>query len=264
MPRVANRAFERPDEDAGVHEARERFFHAVYRVQPRVSGDLMGEPLALYRPIYEAWAAQHPGVGWSWGLDLGHLPGWTYFNYATAEHDPPAYVELRDALLKWSRRWRLANDWCLEAAVETLVSLSGDDAPTPGPLYYLGARMIELPFPDEETRFSFQCRGWQPTLENWDTAREWIEEAFQSALAAHKDRLEALARAEGLITPRRPRDRAGDHLEWLARYVVGRETTQEIADAEGVSRQAVDKAISGAKHRIDLTTPKRQTPLSAT
>ncbi len=261
----AFRAFEHPAEDAGVHEARERFLHAVHRVQPGVSRDLMGEPLALYRPIYRAWEARRPaGQGWSMALDWGGLPGWTYFKYAIAEHDPPAYVELRDALLKWSGWWRLVDDWCLEATVETLASLSGDDAPTPGPLYYLGARMIEMPFPEEATRFSFQCRGWQPTLENWETAREWIEEAFQSALAAHKDCLEALARAEGLITPRRPRDRAGDHLEWLARYVVGRETTQEIADAEGISRQAVDKAIAGAEHKIDLATPKRQTPLSPT
>jgi hypothetical protein len=68
----AFRAFEHPAEDAGVHEARERFLHAVHRVQPGVSRDLMGEPLALYRPIYRAWEARRP-AGQGWSMATGRL-----------------------------------------------------------------------------------------------------------------------------------------------------------------------------------------------
>lgn len=256
-------AFERPNEDRGVHAARERFFHAVHRVQPRVSNDLMGEPLALYRPIYEERMESHrtgPQLGWSWAMDYGWLPDWSHFQYATDVHDPQSHVQLRELLLKWSRRWRLADSWCLEAAVETLAMMSADESgPLPVPLYYLGTRMVELPFAEEEMKFSFQSRGWEPTLENWGSAAARMTEKFNRELQLYRERVENLARDEGLVQPRGERTRKGDHLEWLARYVVGYETYDEIAAAVGATRQAVEPAVQAKAVAIDLTIPHRQT-----
>ncbi|MBA3449845.1 MAG: hypothetical protein H0T18_01385 [Chloroflexia bacterium] len=51
---LAGRAYETPGEDVAVHATRALFFQAVHRIEPRVVDELMGEPLALYRPIFEA------------------------------------------------------------------------------------------------------------------------------------------------------------------------------------------------------------------
>lgn len=261
-------AFERADETAGVHAARERFFQAVHRVEPRVSGDLMGQPLTLYRPIYQDYqerTASHRGglcPGWAFAMQSGWLPGWTHFLYATDAHDPPSHGELRDVLQKWSRRWRLLDPWCLESAVETLARMSADDEdPAPEPLHYLGTRMIEMPFGEEEIVFSFQSKGWYPTLESWDWAAERIRDKFNRELRAYRERVERLARDEGFVPTKRERTRAGDHLEWLARYVVGWETYDEIAAAVGVTRQAVADAVQAKAVAIDLEIPERRTPL---
>lgn len=266
MATFTARAFERPDETASVHEARERFFQAVNRVEPRVSNDLMGEPLALYRPIYRERIARHSTerwLGWGFAMLWGWLPGWNHFEYATDAHDPPSHVQLRELLLKWSKRWRLQDAWCLESAVETLAMMSAsDDDPPQTPLYYLGTRMIELPFAEDETAFSFHSHGWEPTLEGWGLAAQRITDKFNRELQAYRKHVENLARDEGLVQTRGTRIRKGDPLEWLARYVVGWETSEEIAASVGVSRQAVDSARDRTKRLIGLTVPDRQTPLS--
>jgi hypothetical protein len=260
-----SRAFEHPGEDAGVHEERERFFQVLHRVEPRVAGDLMGEPLTLYRPIYEAWRSQTDRyTGWFLGMEFGPLPGWSHFEHVTSR-DPASHHRLRELLLRWSRKWRLVDEWCLEAAAETLASLSADgDDPAPRPLHYLGSRMIELPFSEDTLRFTFSRRGWEPTLESWAAASDRLTDAFEGELKAYRERVEHLVRETGLTPPRRGRLREGDHLEWLARYVVGRESSDEIADSLGISRQAVEAGYHGAAGRIGLTLPDRQIPISAT
>lgn len=260
-----HRAFEHPGEDAGIHEARERFFHALHRVEPRVTGDLTGEPLMLYRPIYQAWRAKTDRyTGWFLGMEFGSLPGWSHFEYATSR-DPESHRWLRDLLLKWSRKWRLTDGWCLEAAVETLADLSAgdDDPPAPRPLHYLGQRMVELPFNEDALRFTFSRRGWEPTLESWGTASDRLTDAFKRELAAYRERVERQAKDAGLKPPRQGRHRKGDHLEWLARYVVGYEDVDDIVSSSDtpLSRQAVEQAIDGAAARIGLTIPERQAPL---
>lgn len=240
-----HRAFEHPGEDAGIHEARERFFHALHRVEPRVTGDLTGEPLMLYRPIYQAWRAKTDRyTGWFLGMEFGSLPGWSHFEYATSR-DPESHRWLRDLLLKWSRKWRLTDGWCLEAAVETLADLSADDddPPAPRPLFYLGQRAVELPFGEDALRFSFSRRGWEPTLESWGTAKDRLKDAFERELQAYKVRVAAMASEAGLVKPPQPRDRGHDHMKWLARVVIDEDSYSLIARESGTSRQAVSEAV---------------------
>lgn len=238
------RAFENPGDDASVDEARQRFFHAFHHVEPRVTGDLMSEPLTLYRPIYQAWRTRTDRyTGWSFGMLWGSLPGWEHFKHATSR-DPTEHRRLRDLLLTWSKKWRLTDEWCLQAAVETLADLSGDgDDPAPRPLYSLGTGMVELPFPEDALRFTFSSRGWEPTLESWSSAKDWIEDAFRRELQAYKEHVEAMARDAGLSQPSQPRDRGDDHMKWLARVVIDEDSYSLIARESGKTRQAVSKAV---------------------
>ena len=260
---LAGRAFEAPGEDVAVHAARALFFQAVHRIEPRVSGELMDEPLALYRPIFEAGLAGIPEDQRPEWRAFAAFPSWDTIFYARA-HDPKELHELRNLLLTWSRKWRLEGDWCLVAAAETLAIFSAaGDAAELQPLHYLGTPMIERPFTDPELHFAFSSRGWSPTLTSWKEAEESMDERYQDAKQAYRERIEALCRERGLQPVRGAKVRAGDHFEWVARFQVGWELWTEIAQVEtarlhaegkaGVSADAVAKAVREKADLLGLT-----------
>ena len=267
---LAGRAYEAPGEDANVHAARALFFQAVHRIEPRVARELMDKPLALYRPIFEAGLA---------GIPEDQRPEWRAFDtflhwdtiVSASERDPKELHELRNLLLKWSRKWRLQDDWCLEAAAETLADFSAaGDAAELQPLHYLGTPMIERPFTDCDLRFEFSSRGWSPTLTSWKEAEALMDERYQDAKQAYRERIEALCRERGLQPVRGTRVRTGDHFEWVARFQVGRELWTEIADDEterlyadgkpGVTGDAVAEAVREKADLLDLTLAKVKRP----
>jgi hypothetical protein len=272
----AIRAYEHPGETAGQHEARARFVAAVHHVEPEVSRSLMGEALTLYRPIYQAWAAQCPigedgrvATPWLAALDDGALLGWDAIQHADPAYSPAGYLDLREALQRWAKRWRLwsttGDDWCLAAAVETLARMSAEgDDPQPGPLHYRAETLIEMPFSREETSFASNRRGWWPTLESWSDWRKRHKHAPADELADYRARIRAMATAAGLVKPRRDRQRDGNHFAWLAAYVASRATFEEIAERDGVSRQAVAHAVKHRAKQIGLLLPQRQTPIAST
>ena len=93
-----------PDESIGVHLGRERFFQAVHQVEPRVAGELRGAPLSLYQPLFADRVAALSPEQRPWPR-FAVIP-WTTIQH-TQPSDPRALMELRDWLLRWSRRWRL-------------------------------------------------------------------------------------------------------------------------------------------------------------
>src|SRR5215217_87785 len=260
---LAGRAYEAPGEDAAVHAARALFFQAVHRIKPGVVSALMNKPLALYRPIFEAGLA---------GVPEDQRPEWraldTFLHWDTivsaSEHDPEELRQLRAALLDWAHRWRLEDDWCLEAAAETLADLSaaGDGAEAQ-PLHYLGTPMSKRPFTDRELRFEFSSRGWSPTLTSWEEAQKWMDECYEDAKQAYREHIIGLCRERGLQPVRGAKVRAGDHFEWVARFQVGWELWTEIAQVEterlkaqgkrGVTGDAVAKAVQEKARLLGLT-----------
>ena len=266
----AGRAYEAPDEDAGVHAARALFFQAVHRVETRVVGDLMGEPLALARPIFQARLASVPEERRPWWRTFDGFLSWGTIAYAS-DRDSKELHELRALLLHWAHKWRLEDDWCLEAAVKTLAILSAaGDTAEPQPLHYPGTRMIELPFADSELRFEFSNSGWSPTLTSWEVAEKWIDWHYGQVKKAYRERIDALCRERGLQPVRGTKVRAGDHFEWVARFQVGRELWTEIAEVEterlrtrgkpGVSADAVAKAVREKAQLLGLTLAEVERP----
>lgn len=274
----SRRGFQRPGDDHAKHETRELFFRAVHEVSPRVTGELIDNALPLYRPLFDAAVTRLPEERrFLWRTAL-IVPSWPSMKYAS-DAGPPVLRQLRDYLLEWQSWWRLREDescgeeWCLVAAVETLAELSDEgDNPKPKPLHYLGQRMIDIPFRDDELRFdfSFSHPGWSPTLEGWTATRERAGEdwgapfdriwddllrAARAALVDYKTRIDALAREEGLEVPTALRDRTHDHLTWLARCTTGREHFSEVARDDEVSTTAVGKAVHLQARMIGLALP---------
>lgn len=249
-------AYEQPGEDAGIHTARPRFLSVVHRLEPRVSTDLMGEPLQLYRPLFIAAMSTVPLENRGWWRVWDDPLNWPKFKYANEAYDPPEILRLRDLVLEWSQEWHLRDDWCLQAAIDTLARWSDDGEDLkPQALFYPAASMIELPFSEDELQFEFSHRGWSPTQESWERAREWMEESFRRALGEYKSRIEALVAESALIPVSPSRKRAGDPVAWLARVVINKDSYSKIAREVGVSRQAVSKAVRKQASAIELTLP---------
>lgn len=259
------RGLEHPDEDATKHENRWRFLQAVHRVQPRVSGDLMGEPLDLFRPILEQAIARLPAEHRDTWRYRDVEPTWGWFKHADAwqEQHHPGSLRLREYLLHWAHTWRLEDEWILETAVETLVHYSIDrDQPTLMPLHYSGHMMgIADPFSDEEIGFTFDPDdGWTASIESWAAAKDRLTASFNGALREYRQRVEAMYREEGFEPLSGTRSRGGDHYEWLARHVVEREKFTEIArsTSTGVERQAVSPAVKDKAALIGPTLPSER------
>ena len=138
--RPSRRAFELPGQDVSVHQARCLFFRAVHRVNPLVTGELMGEPLNLSRslvPLLERTLAAAPPPRKVGGQYLtpardALMPYWEVIKAAT-EQDLEELRRLRDVLRHWADRWRLwsANpddDWCLAIAADAVARAVADVA----------------------------------------------------------------------------------------------------------------------------------------
>lgn len=259
------RGLEHPDEGASRHEARWRFLQAVHRVQPRVSGDLMGEPLDVFRPILEQAIARLPVEHRDTWQYRGVDPAWSWFKHADAgqEQQYPGSLRLCDLLLRWGRMWRLEDEWLLDSAVETLADYCIDnDQPTLRPLSYSGLLTpVGGLCGGDELRFTFDPDdAWTPTIESWTAAKARLTASFNRALRTYQHRVEAMYQADGFVSPRGSRLRGGDHDEWLGWYVVERQTYIEIADSAsaGVTSQAVSAAVKEKAELIGLTLPRER------
>lgn len=260
---LSGRAFEEADETINVSAGRALFFHAVHRMAPQVVGDLMGEPLRLYRPIFAASMESLPPERRGWWKAFGWFPGWGHIHHAN-QHDPPEIHRLRRLLIEWGDKWGLADDWCLTAAVETLAVLSaaGEDA-MPAPIYYPGAEMVKMPFSDSELELVFRHRGWSPTIERWEVAEERIREGFDQALRGYRERVERLCDQEGLSRVMETRRRGIDRWDCLAAQQVLGKTYDKIGEelsAEGdESVEAIGRKVRAARRLIGLT-PRADRP----
>jgi hypothetical protein len=276
-PLPPGRAFEIPGQDISVQQARYQFFCAVHRVNPRVTDELMSEPLdflrplALLEPSLATLAPEMPPPQQVGGRYLipargALIPYWEVFKYAT-ERNPEGFRQLRDRLRQWADRWRLwpANpddDWCLAFATDAIVRAVGDDAYRADPFRY--ARFIVEMLSDEEVQFAFtQPEAWQPTFEGWAEAERRLDDAYRRAKQTYKERIERACREEGMLPVRSSRRRKGNPFEWLARYQtrgerwawIAEEETKRLAllgDQDGVTDKAVAKAASGKADFIGL------------
>lgn len=261
----SGRAFEEAGEIAGQRAGRALFFQAVHRVEPQVVADLMGEPLSIYRPLFEVLIASLPAERRPWWRTVDRYIHWNAIRYAQW-CDPPAMHRLRELLVGWSEKWNLDDDWCLEAAAETLAVMSAaGDAIEPQPLVAGADEGIVIPFSEEELGFEFSHRGWSPTLETWESAEARLDAAFAEAKKAYREHISGLCVGRGLRRVGRQYKgrltKAGyDPWTCLAMHQVCEMTYEDIAgqcsladpDAK-VVETTIGSAVRKAADRIGLT-----------
>lgn len=91
---------------------------------------------------------------------------------------------------------------------------------------------------------------WEPTAETRAEARTRILVEVAEILDTDLEKIEQAHRNQGYVNP--PEKRAEKHLEWLFRYQVLRDNKQVIADADGVRRSTVHKAVLGAARFLGM------------
>lgn len=223
----------KPEEDGGnlpAYEGRRHFLEAVAEQIPQVIEALRDEVL----PLYPAGADGFDALLWIGPVEVG-----TYS------------LPVERVLLRWARRYHLAERWILNAALETL-SVWKQYGHYSG--HFFGAvPMIKVePFPP----FRFDYSGWPVQWETRGEATEHITRGFRAALEEYLDAVEAEAEAAGMIRTPTKRARRGSppdrYFEWLARFQVQEATHAEIAERYGVTVKVVAAGCRSAAELIGL------------
>lgn len=246
-------AFVNPGDRDGREELRGAFFDAIHVTEPRVTHELMKGVLNLYRPVYLDMSARR-GLKSMW--DTKAIPDWLRLKYAMPTYEPAEFLEIRDALLKWSGKWGFVDDWIMEAALDTLADMAEEERPLNRPLNHPPPSMRLLPFGEDEGRFTFCHSGWFLTLHSWEWTADFIREAFEEELSRYRKRMERLAREEGLVpNPFPSRKRAGDPMDRVVRRIISEESNKEIAVSLGITEKAVRDSGHKLTRLMGLTMP---------
>ncbi|MGH7905174.1 MAG: hypothetical protein ACREP6_00945 [Candidatus Binataceae bacterium] len=146
----------------------------------------------------------------------------------------PQYEGLRDALRALGRRFKLSDDWLFDLAIAELCPPPWEeDQIARGPYVATAKKLSLIP--------------WQPELETRKEARARL----YGAIERHLEAVEERADTEGLKRTRERRSRG--HFLWLAGYQVRGWSQRRIAEAIGVDRAGVVRAINGLARAIGLS-----------
>jgi hypothetical protein len=163
---------------------------------------------------------------------------------------------MRVELLSWSEKWNLVDDWCLEAAVETLAGWAVDpQALQDSDMHFRPFAQMAPMLGIEGDRFTFTHPGWQPTLRRWSDVKKEMEAAFRHRLAEYEAIIRQAADDEGWVLTHETRLRKGDPMDWVVLRVLDALPYGDIADQVGVTRQRVEKQVPMIAGIMGLTLP---------
>jgi hypothetical protein len=211
--------YEPRDSNLLLNNWRAFFLETVKKFEPKVLEDLSREPLRLFlnsglgdpnidaRQFFDIWR-RLKSESWHRFRDVRGPVLW-----------------FRQKLWEWGDRWKLNEEWCLDAAFHTLSDWAHDPESVSelswSLMIYAGGYVI-TPIPSED-KFSFEHYGWEltkyPTREKFE---ELIRAAFEKALKAYCDRIEEEAPKYGYVIVPPPKFARKPHLpfEWLVRFKV--------------------------------------------
>jgi len=190
-------------------------------------------------------------------------------------------VTYDEFLVQWQNRFRLPNDWCTQCAKRTIARdwpgpRKPPDADIPtfgimeGPSVPQGYLYNVTPFPEEAIPGFPETRGrilWAPERESWEELEARVIAALREKRDIVLKELEEHRPAHNKPTPYRN----SWHMLWLTDYVVGRQSTYQLAlrywreelagwEYSGQHRNrasTVYKGIKSAAKNIRLTLPPR-------
>jgi hypothetical protein len=213
---------------------RRRFLAAVASICPSTLTALAGEPLEAFQRIVARDAAAIAGRG----ADGAHSISIDAIQNHVRAHtlrrrDDLLVTGLSEAIDRWSRRFRLTDEWLIDSALQTLAGWTFFQSWSLEPksfFYQIFPKRGPVEFPPFLVRIEITdyWRLWAG--EDRSFARHRIETAFKHRLRVEFDRIEAYAKAAGyMYTSPKMGKLADKHYRWLARRVVERVTYEQIA-----------------------------------
>ncbi len=146
----------------------------------------------------------------------------------------PDLKRLKAVLVAWGGRWHLDTEWVYDAALGQLMAWSEHPDAT------RSAAAVDLkwthfpaaawfPAGGENRRFSFEHEGWDWLTQTADMARDVIRADFERALDEYFSAKTLERERSGWRGKPVELRSLALHLQWLARYQVGREPWPQIA-----------------------------------
>jgi hypothetical protein len=225
-------------------QARVLFFEAISRLAPQVPSELADSVLPVFGALYRLLetnvkaAAYRKEAAVRYGTARvveSHIDLLKWHKISSASPGLyPDLIELRESLVEWATRYKIAEPWCYQTALETL-ELWGQREDARDALLWRtqspssGERQIQKP----ETMFRFETsgdhesprRGYDPLKETHEAACARLKNEFAEGLTEYLDRLDLLASERG---GDEVSDRVQRHFEWLVRFQLLGETFIEI------------------------------------
>ena len=135
-----------------------------------------------------------------------------------------------DALLNWAKKYHLDSEW---AVVPALVALFAIEVPIWDLLAFQQPSEKVSVFSEDEVTFHFTNQGWDPTIEDEETARERMLSALTEDFEDYFEVWREVAKQRG-VTPL-PQDRESKYspeykMEWLIRHMVMKQSIAEIVE----------------------------------
>jgi hypothetical protein len=248
------------------------FLEVVDRCEPQVLKELGEEPLrsfceiepASFKPDWDCVESAEdnerkvlPDLHWLW----------IHFVSSDWEQHPDAHlVQFRRDLWSWAERWKLAEDWCLSAALESVAEWAiepPDNPPSQRRSWSpsIHSKQVENTSPVIGSEFTFSSHHyWDVIWVNRKDYEEGVRREFEAALKAHCDAVEQHALSQGYEPVQKwsAKHKPDLPLEWLVRYRIQNWRISDINKhyyPESDNRNTIRRGINEAAALIGLPPP---------
>lgn len=205
------------------------FLEVVDLCEPQVLKELGKEPLRSFLELdWTRLKPDWPCIESAEDSERKDLPdlGWIWIHLVAGDwerHPDERLIQFRRDLWEWAERWKLSEDWCLRAALDSVAEWA---IRTPRarsrPSWALSIHTLAVETtswvigPD----FTFSHHGWDVLWVNREEHEEGVRLKFEAALKEYCDKVEQLALSQGYepVQGWSTKHKPNLPLEWLVRY----------------------------------------------
>jgi hypothetical protein len=268
--------------------AREEFLRQIKRTAPQVLSELAKDALPIYRDIYPInIERKKESSNVELALFYFTLMNWrdlqsplfpVFFRELKEPPNEARFIEnefqkypklsddlknlheklsnLENALRRWSERFNLTDEWCLDHALQTLAHwVSSGELENFDWQYKLKSYDFEESNGDGIRTFKYLA--WNPKADTWSSYKQRTEKALAEELANYRKQVEQSIKADKQYIAREKT--SGEHYKWLVYFQIEGLTVEGVIikyQLKGLhipSRSAVSEAIYSLASLIDLT-----------
>lgn len=263
--------------------AREEFLRQIKRTAPQVLSELAKHALPIYRDIYpiniesDVELALYYFTLRNWRdlrsplfqplirelnepPDKGRFIPNEFYLHTELSGDlknlRDKLSNLEDALCRWSERFNLTDEWCLDHALQTLAHwVSSGELENFDWQYKLKSYDFEESNGDGIRTFKYLA--WNPEADTWSSYKQRTEKALAEELANYRKQVEQSVKASKQYIAREKT--SGEHYKWLIYFQIEGLTVEgviikyQLKGHRIPSRSSVSEAIYSLASLIDLT-----------